>query len=105
MRVFDVGCGLSQRHGERRPARGCLLCRRRVEPFPELTLLAARQPAYLMRVVGFRLQQRRCLQHGVMDRRGALGALLPAEARATFGGELTNKPPQPWARDEQYADQ
>ena len=79
------------------PTRGAAI----EEPAAQLTLLAPCQRRHLVRVGGTVLNQRERLQHGVVQVRGHLRALLLADARGALGGQAAAKPHEPGPEDDQ----
>ena len=67
-----------------------------VEPAAQLALLPAREGGDARRVGGVPLDERECLQDGVVDARGDLGALGEPDPLGALGGEL----PEPRAEHE-----
>ena len=90
---LDLGRELVERGAERTVAR-----RRDRSPsssqLAQLALLHPREPHDLARVVGAALHERQRLQHGVVQVRGDLGALVGANALAALGDELVHELPQ-----------
>ena len=98
---LDLGRGGLQRARERRRAGGP----RVVQPGAQLALLAAGERGDLARVVGALLDERERLQHGVVQVRGDLGALLRADARGALGGQAAHEPDPPRREDDRDRDQ
>ena len=65
------------------------------QPRPQLAFLASRHRPDLARVIGAALNQRERLQHAVVQMRGEVGALLVADAFASFEGEVGREPSEP----------
>ena len=95
--LLRLGGGELERGGERR----ALAARpAAVEPRAQLALLAAGEAGDLARVVGLALHQRERLQHGVVQVRGELGALLRAHALGALVGEPAHEPDPPRREDQ-----
>ena len=65
------------------------------QPAAQLALLHAREPHDLARIVGAPLHERERLQHGVVEVRGDLGALVGTDALAPLADELVHQLPHP----------
>ena len=97
--LLDVAC----RSGQRRHERGAFVAERpvAVQPAAQLALLPAgerRHPAWLVRMP---LDQRQRLQHGVVDARRHVRALVAADPGRALGVPVERQPPHPGAGDQQ----
>ena len=75
------------------------------QPAAQLAFLHARQPHDLARIVGAPLHERQRLEHGVVQVRGDLGALVGTDALAPLGDELVHQLPQPGPEDQREPDE
>ena len=69
------------------------------EPRPQLALLPPSQRRHLRRILGAPLHHRERLEHGVVQVRRHLGALLGADALRTLLGERPHEPHDPRRKD------
>ncbi len=99
--VLDVG----GRGTQRRDQRVASLLVGAVEPRPQLTLLATSEGGHGCLVAGVLLQQRQGLQHGVVQVRCHIGALLRTYEGAALLREVAEKLADPRAEDQREADQ
>ena len=75
--------------------------RSRVEPAAQLALLAAGERRDALRLAGVALDERERLEHRVVDARGDVGALLPADPGAALGVPVEREAPEPGSGDEE----
>ncbi len=74
-------------------------CRRVEQPAAQLAFLGARQLGDDGRVIGLTLDQRKCLQHRVVQMCGDVGAFLAANALGAFTAQLAVEPQRPRPED------
>ncbi len=75
------------------------------QPRSELALLHPRQAHHFAGIVGAALDERERLQHGVVQMRGDVGALVGTDSFAALGDELVHELPQSGAEDQRDPDE
>ena len=90
----------ARRRASRRTADRRDSCRRREQPAAQLAFLHAREPHDLARIVGAALHERERLEHGIVQVRGDLGALVGTDPLPPLADELVHQRPQPGSDDQ-----